>query len=53
MVDDRRIDEHEELLAARRAAPLDELERLLGEPLGQLRGLAIVADEQRNTGFDP
>ena len=36
MVDDRRVDEDEELLAARRAAPVDELEGLLGEPFGQL-----------------
>ena len=36
MIDDRRIHEHEELLAARRAASLDELERLFGEPFGEL-----------------
>ena len=44
MVDDRRVDEDEELLAARRAAPVDELERLLGEPLGEL---ARVRDRRR------
>src|SRR5207253_426533 len=36
MIDDWRIDEDEELLSARRAALSDELERALGEPLGQL-----------------
>ena len=53
MIDDRRIDEHEELLAARRAALVDELERLLVSRSASSRGLAIVADEQRNTGFEP
>src|SRR5690606_41981207 len=37
-VDDRGIDEQEVLLAARRAALLDERERLADEPLGQLAG---------------
>ncbi len=36
MIDDRRVDEDEELLAARRAALLDDLERLAGQPLGEL-----------------
>src|SRR6185503_6131175 len=36
LVDDRRVDEQEELLAARRAALGDELERLLHERLGEL-----------------
>ncbi len=36
LVDDGRVDEEEVLLAARRAALLDQLERPLGEPLGQL-----------------
>ena len=44
MVDDRRVDEDEELLAARRAALVDQLERLLGEALGQL---ARVRDRRR------
>ena len=44
MVDDRRVHEDEELLAARRAALVDQLERLLGEPLGQL---ARVGDRRR------
>ncbi len=35
-VHDRRVDEEEELLAARRAALVDQLERPLGQPLGQL-----------------
>ena len=38
-IDDRRIDEDEKLLAARRAALLDERERPLGQPLGQFRGI--------------
>ena len=44
MVDDRRVDEDEELLAARRAASIDELERLLGQALGQL---ARIGDRRR------
>src|SRR5207248_710320 len=36
MVDDRRVDEHEVLLAARRAALLHQLERTLGESLGEV-----------------
>src|SRR5262245_57120455 len=36
VVHDWRVDEDEELLSARSAAALDELERLLGEPFGQL-----------------
>ena len=44
LVDDRRIDEEEELLAARRAALVDELERLLDQPLGQL---ARIGDRRR------
>ena len=43
-VDDRRVDEQEELLAARRAALVHQLERLLGEPLGEL---ARVGDRRR------
>ena len=43
-VDDRRVHEDEELLAARRAALVDELERPLGQPLGQL---ARVGDRRR------
>ena len=35
-IHDRRIDEHEKLLALRRAALLDVRERLLGQALGQL-----------------
>ena len=49
MVDDRRVDEDEELLAARRAALVDELERLLGEPLGQL---ARVRNRRRRAEED-
>ena len=44
MVDDRRIDEDEELLAARRAAPVHDLEGLFGQPLGEL---ARVGDRRR------
>src|SRR2546430_11243084 len=36
VIDDRRVDEHEKLLAARRAALVDQLERLLRQPFGQL-----------------
>ena len=36
LVDDRRVDEEEELLAPRRAAFFHEFERALGEPFGQL-----------------
>ena len=43
-VDDRRIDEQEELLAARRAALVDQLERPAGEPFRQL---ARVGDRRR------
>ena len=47
MVDDGRVDEDEELLAARRAASVDELEGLLSvSRSASSRGLAIVADEQ-------
>ncbi len=49
MVDDRRVDEDEELLAARRAALVDELERLLGEPLGEL---ARVRNRRRRAEKD-
>ena len=49
MVDDRRVDEDEELLAARRAALVDELERLLGEPLGEL---ARVGNRRRRAEKD-
>ena len=45
-VDDRRVDEEEELLAARRAALVDELERFPGQPFGQL---ARVGDRRRRT----
>ena len=44
MIHDRRVDEDEEFLAARRAALLDQLERLLGEPFGEL---ARVRDSRR------
>ena len=44
MVDDRRVHEDEELLAARRAGLLHELERLLGQPLGEL---ARIGDRRR------
>ena len=48
-VDDRRVDEEEQLLAARRAAFLDERERLLGQPLRQL---ARVGDRRRRADED-
>ena len=50
LVDDRRVDEDEELLAARRAALVDELERLLGQPLGQL---ARIGDRRRRADERP
>ena len=53
MVHDRRIDEHEELLAARRAALSTSSNGCSVSRSASSRGLAIVADEQRNTGFDP
>ena len=48
-VHDRRIDEEEELLAARRAAFVDELERLPRQPFGQL---ARVGDRRRRADED-
>ena len=48
-VDDRRVDEEEELLAARRAALLDELERPAGQPFGQL---ARIGDRRRRADED-
>src|SRR5436309_5584298 len=44
MIDDRRVDEDEELFAARCAALIHELEGLLGEPLRQL---ARIRDRRR------
>src|SRR5207247_1021359 len=49
VVDDRRIDEDEEFLAARRAASVHEFERLLGKPLGEL---ARVRDRRRRAEKD-
>ncbi len=48
-VDDRRVDEQEELLAARRAALVDQLERPPGQPLGQL---ARIGDRRRRADED-
>ena len=48
-VDDRRVDEQEELLAARRAVLLDQLERTAGQPFGQL---ARVRDGRRRADED-
>ena len=45
-IDHRRIDEHEELLAPRRAAPAHERERPLREPLRQLQR---IGDGRRRT----
>ena len=50
LVDHRRVHEQEELLAARRAVVVDELERLLGQPLGELARVGDRrgrADERR------
>ena len=49
----RRIVEDEVLLAARRAVAVHQFERLSGERFGQLRGLAMVAEEQMNCGREP
>ena len=49
MVDDGRIREDEELVAPGRAASLDQLERLLGQPLGEL---ARVGDGRRRAEKD-
>ena len=48
-VHDRRIDEQEELLAARRAALLDQLERTAGQ---SLRELARIGDRRRRADED-
>ena len=52
-VHDRRVDEHEERLAARRAV-LGDVRRRAARPgvRPAARGLAIVADEQMNCGSD-
>ena len=55
-VDDRRVDEEKELLAARRAALRHELERLLDERLGQLARIGDRrrrADERRRRSVVP
>ena len=49
LVDDGWIDEQEQLLAARRAAVVDEREGLLRQPLGQL---ARIRDSRRRTDED-
>ncbi len=48
-VDDRRVHEQEELLSARRAALVDELERLAGQPFGKF---ARVRDRRRRADED-
>ena len=53
-VDHRRIVEDEILLARRRAVAVDDFERRAGERLAPVRcGLAMVAEQQMNCGFDP
>ena len=53
-IDDRRIDEDEILLAPRRTALLDQAQNgRSASRSASSAGLAIVADEQMNCGFDP
>jgi hypothetical protein len=53
MVDDRRVDEHEELLTAWRPALLHQLEGTLGQAFGELTRVRNRRDEHRKTGSDP